>query len=76
MRRVLERLGPGTAQRLEGLSIDERFLWASGPIETLRRFADLIRPPHDHAQPIREYYADRLRRLVLGRVTFLRDGHD
>jgi Uncharacterised nucleotidyltransferase len=44
MRRVLERLGPGTAQRLEGLSLDERFLLVKGPFEMARRILHMAWP--------------------------------
>lgn len=45
MRRVLARLTPATAQRLDGLSLEERFMWAGTPGERLRRGAHAIWPP-------------------------------
>lgn len=73
MRRVLERLGPATAMRLEGISLDERFLWARGPAETLRRLAHMLWPNRGENRSLGMIYGDRLRRLVRGRVRFRAD---
>jgi len=68
MRRVVDRLSPGTAQRLDGLSLDERFLWARGPTETLRRLAHLIWPTRGESARLYHVYARRLTGLLRGRV--------
>ncbi|HET9984850.1 MAG TPA: nucleotidyltransferase family protein [Longimicrobiales bacterium] len=44
MRRVVARLTPATAQRLDGLSLEERFMWAGTPGERLRRGAHAVWP--------------------------------
>ncbi|MBX6365089.1 MAG: nucleotidyltransferase family protein, partial [Gemmatimonadetes bacterium] len=44
MHRVLARLTPATAQRLDGLSLEERFMWAATPAERLRRGAHAVWP--------------------------------
>jgi hypothetical protein len=72
MRRVLERMSPGTAQRLEGLSIDERFLWVGGPFDMLRRLALLVWPTRGQSRPLRHVYGDRFTRLLRGRVSLRR----
>jgi hypothetical protein len=67
MRRALARLSPGTAQHLEGLSLDERFFWAHGPAETLRRLAHLVWPTRGESTPLHRVYAQRAARLLRGR---------
>lgn len=68
MRRVLARLSPGTAQRLDGLSLDERFFWARGPAETLRRLGHLLWPTRGESTPLRRVYARRLAGMIRGRI--------
>jgi hypothetical protein len=72
MRRVLERMGPGTAQRLEGLSLDERFLWTRGPAEILRRLAHMLWPTRGESRPLSNVYGERFNRLMRGRVSLRR----
>ncbi len=67
MRRVVNRLTPATAQRLDRLSIADGFLWARGPRETLRRAAYLLWPAKS-GRDVKSIYADRFWRLVRGRV--------
>lgn len=43
-RRVIDRVTPGTAQCLESLSLDERFMWAATPFEHFRRAARVLVP--------------------------------
>jgi hypothetical protein len=70
MNRRLARLGPATAQRLDGVRIDERFMWASGPVQTARRALDLLVPvrARGSARPPAMTWADRLLGLLAGRV--------
>ncbi len=72
MRRVLERLGPGTAQRLEGTSLDERFLWTRGPMEMLRRVLHMLWPTRGKSQRLRNVYRERLARVLRGRISLRR----
>ncbi|MGH7500873.1 MAG: nucleotidyltransferase family protein [Longimicrobiales bacterium] len=72
MQAVVARIGPGTAQRLDELSLDERFLWTEGPFEAVRRFLHLLAPPRD-GQSIMRHWTDRLTRLIRGRVSVRRD---
>lgn len=72
MRRVLERMSPGTAQRLEGLSLDERFLWVGGPFEMLRRLALMVWPTRGQSRALHHVYGERFARLLRGRVSIRR----
>lgn len=74
IRRFVDRLRPADAQRLDRLSLEERFLWARGPIEFVRRAAYLIWPRHAgrSVRPIRTVYVERLYRILRGDVS-LRD---
>lgn len=71
MKRVLERMTPATAQRLDELSLDERFLWTEGSFEVVRRMLHLFRPPRD-GRSFARHWTDRLTRLVRGRVSIRR----
>lgn len=70
MIRVLNRLSPGAARRLEGRSLDETFMWCVGPVEHLRRVVHMLFPAPAGRSPRRllRYYVDRgyllLRRIV------------
>ncbi len=75
MRRVLARIGPGTAQGLDGVSLDERFMWASGPVELARRCWRLLVPPEAGPRAIARAWSARALRLLRGRVR-LRRGAD
>jgi hypothetical protein len=72
MRRVLETMSPATAQRLEGLSLDERFLWASGPFESARRLFHMLWPTRGESAALPHVYLSRFTRLIRGRVTLRR----
>jgi hypothetical protein len=70
VRRIVDRLEPSTAQRLEGVSLDESFMWAVGPLEHLRRIRRALRPTwagswRDQIKVL----AARARQLLTGRVT-------
>jgi hypothetical protein len=67
MRDVVARLHPATAQRLEGLSIAERFIWARGPIEMIKRAAFLLWPARSRS--LGTIYAERLWRVLRGRIS-------
>jgi hypothetical protein len=71
MRAVVGRMSPATAQRLDGLSLDERFLWTDGLVETVRRFLHLFRPPRD-GRSLARHWTDRVTRLMRGRVSLRR----
>ena len=70
MTRYLERLLPATAQRLEGISLDERFIWCRGVRETGRRALSLLVPRRasGSARPPVRTVSDRLLGLTRGRV--------
>ncbi|MCI0432549.1 MAG: nucleotidyltransferase family protein [Gemmatimonadetes bacterium] len=72
MRRVVARVGPGTAQRLDGVSLEERLVWARGPVETARRLWRLISPFSGDARTMLRILARRLIRLAKGRVSIRR----
>jgi Uncharacterised nucleotidyltransferase len=71
MRRIVGALSPGSALRPDRLSLEERFLWTRGPVETVRRAAYLLWPRHAarSRRPLRAVYAERLYRIVRGRVS-------
>lgn len=70
LRRVLSRLRPSTAQRLDRLSLDERFMWAETPLDHVRRAADTLWPGSagGSLRRLGRIYAERLYRLLRGRV--------
>ncbi|HEX7049398.1 MAG TPA: nucleotidyltransferase family protein [Longimicrobiales bacterium] len=72
MARLLATLRPAGAQRVDRLSLGERFLWASGPIEHLRRAVHMIWPTSIRGSfgKVRHIYGERLYRLLRGRVAW------
>ncbi|HEX7120128.1 MAG TPA: nucleotidyltransferase family protein [Longimicrobiales bacterium] len=70
MRRIVAGLRPSGAQRPERLSLDERLMWARGPIEHARRVMYMAWPLWIGASPgeLRRIYAERagqvLRRIL------------
>lgn len=66
MRHALTGLRPSDAQRLEGLSLRDRFLFAQGPAELTRRVAFLLWP--QRSRRVSAVYAERIWRLLRGRV--------
>ncbi len=44
LRRLMAQLQPATAQRIDRVSIGERFVWSSGPVEHARRAAHALWP--------------------------------
>jgi hypothetical protein len=44
MRRVLARLEPADAQRLDGFSLEEKFMWCATPGDHARRFFHMLLP--------------------------------
>ncbi len=66
MRRVLAGLRPADAQRPERFTLDERLMWARGPVEHVRRALYMIWPLWVGASfgELRRIYAERLRRLL------------
>ena len=78
MRRVMAALQPFSAQwsgslsgRFEDISLDERFMWARGPVEHVRRALYMLWPPSAGRSPrtLGRIYANRLRRIFRGRVS-------
>jgi hypothetical protein len=74
LRSVVHGLRPSDAQRLDVLTLRERFMWCHGPVEHARRFAHMLFPAPAGRSPIRlvSLYADRLRRIVRGRIEMSR----
>lgn len=75
LRRAVEGLAPSDAQRLERLSLTERFLWARGPGEHARRAFRMLAPDTTDGSLIElaRLYAERAFRLVRGRVRLRAD---
>lgn len=78
MRRLVAGLTPAGALRPDRVSLEERFLWADGPVETLRRAAYLLWPAHAarSLRPLRSVYAERLYRIMRRRVSVRAGGDD
>lgn len=77
LRAVIDELRPATAQRIDGLALDERFMWAATPGEHLRRLGNMLLPT-GAGGPVRRLgriYAERAFRIARGRVS-LRGGRD
>jgi hypothetical protein len=71
VRRVVDRLSIADGQPLEGLALEEQYMWCSSPAEHLRRVARTLLPPNAHTlRELGKIYRDRLYRL-LGRKVFL-----
>ena len=71
LRAVIDELRPATAQRIDALALDERFMWAATPAEHLRRLGNMLLPTGTRG-PVRRLgriYAERAYRMVRGRVT-------
>ncbi len=68
--RVLAQLTPATAQRLDRLSLEERFMWAATPRERLRRLLHGAWPAPAGRSPAELWriYAERAWRLARGTV--------
>jgi hypothetical protein len=71
MQRVLARLTPGTAQRLDRLSLGERFMWAGTAAERARRLAYALwpAPAGGTLAGLGGIYAGRAWRVARGRVS-------
>ena len=70
LRNVASTLQPVDAQRLEGLSLSERFLWANGLREHARRMAFMLWPTGRRGPVSRtlRIYRDRFYRIVRGQI--------
>jgi hypothetical protein len=70
MLRILGGVTPGTAQRLDRLSVEERFMWAGTPVERARRLAYALwpAPAGRSVGELGRIYARRAWRLAQGRV--------
>ncbi len=68
MRLMLERLEPHAVQRLETTSLGQAFMWTSGVSERLRLVSHMIWPSGLSHRKRRQFWRDRLSRLLGGRV--------
>ena len=68
VRRIVEHLTPATAQRLDGVSVREHFMWSSGFAATLAQLAADLRPSPALKETAR-IYERRIRQLVRGRIS-------
>jgi hypothetical protein len=70
-RAVVEQLTPGTPLLQERVSLAERLMWASGPIQIMRRLVQMVMPPADTPLPhVFRVYQGRLRRLLAARLSW------
>jgi hypothetical protein len=74
MRRVIDPLSPADAQRLDVLSMQERFMWSATPREHLRRVAHMLVPAPVGHSPVRlmRKYGERAYRLIRRNVAVRR----
>lgn len=69
MIRVLDRLRPSDAQRTERVRLEERFMWARGPREWIRRTVHMLWPSWVTGwSKLARVYAERFFRVLRGRV--------
>jgi hypothetical protein len=70
MRRVVDELTPGTAQRLDRLRLVERFMWARTPGDVVRRLGHMMAPASagGSLRSLAAVYRDRAYRVIRGRV--------
>ena len=75
LRGIIDGLRPATAQRLEDLALDERFMWSAGIVEHARRVGHMLLPTGVGGSVARlgRIYADRAFRLLRGRVSWRSD---
>jgi hypothetical protein len=71
LQRVVSPLRPATAQRLDQLAIDERFMWAETRLEHVRRFGNMLLPTGatGSLRRLARIYVERAFRLVRLRVS-------
>jgi hypothetical protein len=77
VRRILAGVEPASAQRVEGVSLEESFMWATGPVEHARRIRRALLPAW--AGSLREQLrvqVARARQLVSGRVAVRDSGRE
>jgi hypothetical protein len=72
LRNVASTLQPVDAQRLEGLSLSERFLWANGVREHAQRLAFMLWPTGRRGPVSRalRIYRERFFRILRGQITW------
>lgn len=74
VRAIIERLRPAMAMRLDAVSLEEQFMWASGPVDHLRRFHRALWPSWAGSLPeMLSVQSARLRQL-LGRNVVVHEG--
>ena len=71
MRRVMAGLQPFSAHRFEDIALDERFMWARGPVEHVRRALHMLWPASAgrSLRVLGRIYVNRLLRMFRGRVS-------
>ena len=71
MRRVMAGLQPFSAHRFANIALDERFMWARGPVEHVRRALHMLWPARVglSLRTLGRLYANRLRRIFRGHVS-------
>ena len=68
LRRVVDRMRPADAQRLEGFALQERFMWGRGIGDHGRRLLYMVRPSGRSLSGLAGLYVERGWLLVRGRV--------
>jgi hypothetical protein len=70
-RAVVDQLTPATPLLQERVSLAERLMWASGPVQIVRRLAQMVMPPADTPLPqLLRVYQGRLRRALAARLSW------
>jgi hypothetical protein len=72
LRAVVGRLRPATAQQIDRFALEERFMWAAGPVEHIRRVGNMLLPTGTAGslRQLQGLYANRAFRLLRRGVTW------
>ena len=72
LRGVVDALSPAAAQRIDTHALEERFMWAAGPVEHLRRMGDMLAPGSagGSMRRLRDVYADRVHQILRRRISW------
>lgn len=72
LRGIVDALSPAAAQRIDTHALEERFMWAAGPVEHLRRVGDMLVPGSagGSLRRLRDVYAHRGYQILRRRISW------
>lgn len=72
LRGIVDALSPAAAQRIDTHALEERFMWAAGAVEHLRRIGDMLVPGSagGSLRRLRDVYADRGYQILRRRISW------